>query len=145
VEERVITKDGKPQRVEVPVEMPDGVSREHVSGCLEMIAKLQSFPAVLMRKNTVGNGYGAGVGAGVGAGSAGGIGGGSYAANAASPSVSVFSATVKSRGKDPPPGESRASSHWRTRGTGVQAPPRNNQSFRLLEKIRRAMPNGARR
>jgi len=102
VEERVITKDGKPQRVEVPVEMPDGVSREHVSGCLEMIAKLQSFPAVLMRKNTVGNGYGAGVGAGVGAGSAGGIGGGSYAANAASPSVSVFSATVKSRGKEPP-------------------------------------------
>ena len=102
VEERVITKDGKPQRVEVPVEMPDGVSYEHVYDRLEMITKLQSPPAVLMRKSTVGNGYGAGVGAGVGAGSAGGIGGGSYAANAASPSVSVFSATVKSRGKEPP-------------------------------------------
>lgn len=102
VEQRVITKDGKPQRVEVPVEMPDGVSYEHVYDRLEMITKLQSPPAVLMRKSTVGNGYGAGVGAGVGAGSAGGIGGGSYAANAASPSVSVFSATVKSRGKEPP-------------------------------------------
>jgi hypothetical protein len=32
VEEQVITKDGKPQRVEVPVEMPEGVSYEGVFG-----------------------------------------------------------------------------------------------------------------
>jgi len=102
VEQRVITKDGKPQRVEVPVEMPDGVSSEHVFGGLEMMAKLQSPAAVLMRKNTVGSGYGAGVGAGVGAGSAGGMGGGSYAANAASPSVTLFSGAVKFRDKESP-------------------------------------------
>ena len=32
VEDRVVTKDGKPQRVEVPVEMPEGVSYEGVLG-----------------------------------------------------------------------------------------------------------------
>jgi Ca-activated chloride channel family protein len=32
VEEKVVTKDGKPQRVEVPVEMPEGVSHEGVFG-----------------------------------------------------------------------------------------------------------------
>jgi len=32
VEERVVTKDGQPQRVEVPVEMPEGVSHEGVFG-----------------------------------------------------------------------------------------------------------------
>jgi hypothetical protein len=32
VEDRVVTKDGKPERVEVPVEMPEGVSYEGVFG-----------------------------------------------------------------------------------------------------------------
>jgi Ca-activated chloride channel family protein len=32
VEERIVTKDGKPQRMEVPVEMPEGVSRDAVFG-----------------------------------------------------------------------------------------------------------------
>ena len=32
VEEKIVTKDGKPQRVEVPVEMPEGVSHEGVLG-----------------------------------------------------------------------------------------------------------------
>jgi Ca-activated chloride channel family protein len=32
VEDRIVTKDGKPQRVEVPVEMPEGVSHEGVFG-----------------------------------------------------------------------------------------------------------------
>jgi len=32
VEDRVVTKDGKPQRVEVPVDMPEGVSYEGVFG-----------------------------------------------------------------------------------------------------------------
>jgi Ca-activated chloride channel family protein len=32
VEDRIITKDGQPQRVEVPVEMPEGVDYEHVFG-----------------------------------------------------------------------------------------------------------------
>jgi Ca-activated chloride channel homolog len=32
VEDRIVTKDGKPQRIEVPVEMPEGVSYEGVFG-----------------------------------------------------------------------------------------------------------------
>ena len=32
VEDKIVTKDGKPQRVEVPVEMPEGVSHEGVFG-----------------------------------------------------------------------------------------------------------------
>jgi len=32
VEDRIVTTDGKPQRVEVPVEMPEGVSRDGVFG-----------------------------------------------------------------------------------------------------------------
>jgi Ca-activated chloride channel family protein len=32
VEDQIVTKDGKPQRVEVPVEMPEGVSHEGVFG-----------------------------------------------------------------------------------------------------------------
>jgi Ca-activated chloride channel family protein len=32
VEDRIVTKDGKPQRMEVPVEIPEGVSREAVFG-----------------------------------------------------------------------------------------------------------------
>jgi Ca-activated chloride channel homolog len=32
VEDRIVTKDGKPQRMEVPVEMPEGVSYEGVFG-----------------------------------------------------------------------------------------------------------------
>ena len=32
VEDRIVTKDGKPRRVEVPVEMPEGVSHEGVFG-----------------------------------------------------------------------------------------------------------------
>jgi Ca-activated chloride channel homolog len=32
VEDRIVTKDGQPQRVEVPVEMPEGVSHEGVFG-----------------------------------------------------------------------------------------------------------------
>jgi len=42
VEDRVVTKDGKPQRVEVPVEMPEGVSYEGVFGN-KQFDRLQSF------------------------------------------------------------------------------------------------------
>ena len=35
VEDRIVTKDGKPQRMEVPVEMPEGVSHEGVFGDLK--------------------------------------------------------------------------------------------------------------
>ena len=71
VEDRVITKDGKPQRVEVPVEMPDGVDYEHVFGNEQEI-RASSSQGLIMRKMAVGSGFGGGVGAAVGPGSGGG-------------------------------------------------------------------------
>jgi Ca-activated chloride channel homolog len=76
VADQVITNDGKPQRVEVPVEMPEGVSREGVFGLNEDVrwitnsSQVQAFTlnssvaAVRSRK---------GSGARVSAGSAGGV------------------------------------------------------------------------
>ncbi len=58
VEEKVVTKDGQPQRIDVPVEMPEGVSYEGVFGeqrqtgqavQMSAFAKLQSAPAMSMR------------------------------------------------------------------------------------------------
>jgi Ca-activated chloride channel homolog len=69
VEERVVTTNGKPQRVEVPVEMPEGMSYEGIFGTgdkqfdrLTMFAKL-SAP---QRVRSVGGGIASGSGAGYG-------------------------------------------------------------------------------
>jgi hypothetical protein len=87
VEEQVVTKDGKPQRVEVPVEMPEGVTYEGVFGdnekrwlgapgaSLTMYAQLGMSRATA---NRVGQGAGIGSGSGGGVGVGGGIGGGVY-------------------------------------------------------------------
>lgn len=84
VEERVVTTNGKPQRVEVPVEMPEGVSYEGIFGAdkdgnllqptagLTMSAKLATAPRV------IGGPVGVGGGGGIGSGSGGGIAGGLY-------------------------------------------------------------------
>ena len=42
VEDRIVTKDGRPQRVEVPVEMPEGVSHEGVFGEQKQYTTLQA-------------------------------------------------------------------------------------------------------
>ncbi len=89
VEERVVTTNGKPQRVEVPVEMPEAMSYEGVFGNdgnkqfdrLAMYAKLGKSASVggpvLMQKMVapaggsvggIGSGSGAGIGASSGAG-----------------------------------------------------------------------------
>ena len=86
VEDRVITKDGKPQRVEVPVEMPDGVSYEKVFGTDEKDALLHAPAAGLTAYKVATPGrtrYGKqqGVGYGTGAGMGGGISAGSYSSN----------------------------------------------------------------
>lgn len=76
VEEQVVTKDGKPQRIEVPVEMPEGVSYEGVFG--NDRKQGTNFPAssgVAMQRMTVGRGFGSGM--------AGGVVGGVYSAKAA--------------------------------------------------------------
>jgi len=84
VEDRVITKDGKPQRVEVPVEMPDGVDYQHIFG-EQAQPSSQNFA---MRKMV-----GSGIGAGIGAGYAGGVGGAAYSTNPASRVPLVLSPT----------------------------------------------------
>jgi Ca-activated chloride channel family protein len=69
VENRVITKNGQPQRVEVPVEMPDGVDYDHVFGNEQPTGRGQvmggltaqpMMPIMRAHKMAVGSGYGLG-------------------------------------------------------------------------------------
>jgi Ca-activated chloride channel homolog len=94
VEERVVTKDGQPQRVEVTVEMPEGVSYEGVFGGADKVGYAQNGRgrglANLAAPQRISS-YG-GSASGVGSGSAGGVIGGivSYGASPTpSPSVSL--------------------------------------------------------
>src|SRR5439155_9476999 len=80
VEDRVVTKDGKPQRVEVRVDMPEGVSYEGVFGGdakqlnrLWQYSTLSTANAVVVAKSATTNGRGRGVGAGMAGGVAGGV------------------------------------------------------------------------
>ena len=78
VEDRVLTKDGKPQRVEVPVEMPEGVNYEGVFGGEQgaFVFRAQSgavssslaTSTAVRTKSTPSkhSGYGAGIGGGAG-------------------------------------------------------------------------------
>jgi Ca-activated chloride channel family protein len=65
VEEMTITDNGQPRRVEVPVEMPEGVSREGVFG--EREEQTVNSPAPLMMSGNVASGRGVGGGGGGGA------------------------------------------------------------------------------
>ncbi len=83
VEERVVTKDGKPVRVEVPVEMPEGVSYEGVFGAEQMQSlalRGRNFSSRAVSTSTASISLGASSGSagGVRAGAGGGIGGGVY-------------------------------------------------------------------
>jgi len=49
VEDRIVTKDGKPQRIEVPVEMPEGVSQEGVFGADKQFDSLNQFAQLSSR------------------------------------------------------------------------------------------------
>jgi hypothetical protein len=93
VEERVVTTNGTPHRVEIPVEMPEGVTYEGVFGGekdamllspnagltmfaqLGKTARISGNGAIVMRKMVAHNGsaVGSGSGAGVGGGVAGGV------------------------------------------------------------------------
>ncbi len=89
VEETVVTDGGQPRRIEVPVELPEGVSREGIFGAtdqvgdtpfrrLQAVSALQRSPAKLKAavratsvkpvSGTFGNGSGIGRGSGSGAG-----------------------------------------------------------------------------
>jgi len=59
VEDRIVTKDGKPQRVEVPVEMPEGVSHEGVFG------EQREYDTMYASSNSVVGGMGRGVSGGI--------------------------------------------------------------------------------
>lgn len=62
VEDRIVTKDGKPQRVEVPVEMPAGVSREGVFGDEK---PFDMYGYSIVQSVGIGAGAGGGVASGV--------------------------------------------------------------------------------
>jgi Ca-activated chloride channel homolog len=122
VEEMIVTDGGKPRRIDVPVEVPEGVSREGVFVAELNPAQVQSSPmnarsfgqfAILGGRSNVvtkseskakarraGSGVGAGSGAGVGGGSSGNVGGGARSAGgggggaAASPSPPNAAMTV---------------------------------------------------
>lgn len=70
VEDRVVTKDGRPQRMEVPVEIPEGVSYEKVFGNENKdFDRLTSYAYLgtagrVVTKSWVGGGSGTGSGAG---------------------------------------------------------------------------------
>jgi Ca-activated chloride channel family protein len=104
VEEMIVTDGGKPRRIDVPVEVPEGVSRAGVFGAELNPAQVQSSAmnargygqfAILggtsnvvtksesrskARRGGTGGGVGTGSGAGVGGGSSGNVGGGARSA-----------------------------------------------------------------
>jgi Ca-activated chloride channel homolog len=96
VEEMVVTEGGQPRRIDVPVEMPEGVSYEGVFGERDRVKeKYQSGQNVILRREIQessregtrrGSGVGLGHGTGVGGGSAA-IGG--VAGNASRPALAA--------------------------------------------------------
>jgi Ca-activated chloride channel homolog len=108
VEDRVVTKDGKPQRVEVPVELPEGVSYEGVFGGEgKQFDRLAQFSQLRASSSMVvvtkgGGGHGSGSGHGVGVATAGVMGG------------AVATPTVVQNAAPPPkrlPGDAISSAH----------------------------------
>ena len=89
VEEMIVTDGGQPRRIDVPVEVPEGVNREAVFGNeqgaglvkSQNLSLLQTASGTLsrsdrkVRRSTMSSGRGAGIGGGVGTGSGGGVGG----------------------------------------------------------------------
>lgn len=123
VEERVVTKDGKPQRVEVPVEMPEGVSHKGIFG-------------------EDGRYFFNGVSFGKGSGSGGGIGSGVVAAmvpGVASQTVEVQAGTQHDRLESfarlasPPPPVPPAKSRNGSPQVGASNAPSTNPERALLE------------
>src|SRR3954468_12699973 len=103
VEEMTITEGGQPKTVQVPVEMPDGVSREGVFGKDEEKQQYGAAPATMnyslatKMRNQVAT---ANAPTGYAAGTGGGFGGGVYKSSEASPaSVSQPAVPAKTDGK----------------------------------------------
>lgn len=66
VEEMIVTDGGQPRRVEVPIEMPEGVSRRGVFGETEESPVNSPAPTVVSNSVTASGGSGGGVGYGTG-------------------------------------------------------------------------------
>jgi Ca-activated chloride channel family protein len=110
VEEQIVTKDGKSQRVEVPVEMPEGVIYDGVFGdkykrWLNAPNAGNTMYSIVSKAGQSANravqGQGAGIGSGSGggfaAGTGGGIGGGVYRSQAAPPPPASQTTVVAER------------------------------------------------
>jgi Ca-activated chloride channel family protein len=106
IEEQIVTKDGKPQRVEVPVEMPEGVTYEGVFGDHEKHWLSQpnagnAYSATLSRKMTANRAGAAGIGSGSGGGVGvvGGVAGGVYSNQPPAPPPPVSQQMVVTNGE----------------------------------------------
>ncbi|HLM25118.1 MAG TPA: VIT domain-containing protein [Pyrinomonadaceae bacterium] len=129
VEERVVTDGGQPRRIDVPVEVPEGVNRETAysdrpSGTLQSPTSNKMLMSsgvvasrVMARQRGNAGGSGAGVGGGVGGG-----GGGALGVSSASPkpppkpvailgSVAISNADAPAPSPTPPPDEVRQKVH----------------------------------
>ena len=52
VEERVVTDGGQPRKIEVPVELPEGVSREGIFGGAIMSSNLRNLSSIFIKQNS---------------------------------------------------------------------------------------------
>jgi len=116
VEERIVTTNGKPERVEVPVEMPEGVSYEGIFGSgkeallyapnagftmYQQMGMASQSNRMVMHKMAApsasmpANGIGSGSGGGIGAGSAGGTGAALHRAAPPAPPVTTTPAVAQ--------------------------------------------------
>ena len=68
VEEQVVTKDGKPQRIEVPVEMPEGVSYEGVFGSEQKQGGYFATNSAMAQSVSAGSAFGSRLSGGIGRG-----------------------------------------------------------------------------
>jgi Ca-activated chloride channel family protein len=77
VEEMTVTDGGEPRRIEVPVDMPEGVSHEGIFGGDEVQTRSATLSPARLRQLGSGRGSGKGKGSGIGTGSGYGVGSGS--------------------------------------------------------------------
>lgn len=104
VEEMVVTDGGQPRRIDVPVEVPEGMDRGAIFGDVnEVTLELQKKPGFINRSVagrkpiSGGRGIGAGGGGNIGGGSGGGIGAGQPSGSGAGKLVAPSPVTVPQR------------------------------------------------
>jgi len=129
VEEMTVTIGGEPRRVEVPVEMPEGVSYEGVFGRLALSEFARTATAAPLRGRVRVGGVASGSGSGIGAGSGGGIGGGSVGGVIGQVSASKGALLLRQSPEGKPsklhPSLAAIVERWKNRQAGPEPPGPN--------------------